>query len=179
MDLTILNRCLIAILMSVSASLTAETLVLRDGTLLQCDSYHRENGQVMIVDGDKRYSLAERFVNWEVTEAYVEPPTEPESAESAGEPLRPGHYEDLVPKEEAVDQGPMITKIDFRDASLIEVLRFMADKGDVNLVVDPAVRDRKVNYFFKNISWRQAWETILWSEGLDYEALGGAVWVRR
>ena len=179
MNLTILKRCLVAFLVSASAGLVAETLVLRDGTLLQCDSYHRENGQVVIVDGDKRYSLSERLVNWEVTEAYVEPPAQPESTDLAGEPLQPGKYEDLVPKEEDVDQGPMITKIDFRDASLIDVLRFMADKGDVNLVVDPSVQDRKVNYFFKNISWRQAWETILWSEGLDYEALGGAVWVRR
>ncbi len=58
--------------------------------------------------------------------------------------------------------------IELRDAPLDQVLYFMAEQADLNLVLDDGV-DGKITLRMRNVKWRHAFEMILRSHGLSYE----------
>ncbi|MXY24212.1 MAG: type IV pilus secretin PilQ [Acidobacteria bacterium] len=64
--------------------------------------------------------------------------------------------------------------LQFQNADLRSVLRTFADISGLNLVLDPAV-DGIVDVALTDVPWDQAFEVILRSNQLDYEAAGNIV----
>ena len=62
-------------------------------------------------------------------------------------------------------------EFDFKDAPIHDLLRIIADTGDVNIVV-PDTIDAKVTVRLKRVPWDQALEVILASHGLWYRREG-------
>ncbi len=67
--------------------------------------------------------------------------------------------------------------LDFRDAEIHEVLRFIADVGEVNLVVPDEIRGL-ITVQLKAVPWDQALEVILEAEGLWYRYRPSAKLIR-
>jgi len=64
--------------------------------------------------------------------------------------------------------------LDLKDASLHNVIRLLADVGQVNIVVPDDVQGR-VTIKLKNVPWTEALEVILRSKGLSQEKIGGVI----
>ena len=62
---------------------------------------------------------------------------------------------------------PIIDLLDVKDADLVDVLRFLCEKGGAQLVVDPSVGHIKVTCRLENISWLHAADIIIKNAGLD------------
>ena len=59
-----------------------------------------------------------------------------------------------------------IKKLDVRDASVIDLLRFLAERAHIQLIIDPSVTDQKITLVLRNISAKDAIKTILKLTGL-------------
>src|SRR5687767_7932460 len=70
----------------------------------------------------------------------------------------------------APPEGARIT-LDVVKADLHNVLRMLADKGRLNLVVDDEVQGT-VTLRLRNVPWKQALDTVLASHGLGRELRG-------
>lgn len=64
--------------------------------------------------------------------------------------------------------------IDFKDADVKDVLRFLADFGKFNLVLDASVQG-KITIKLTNVPWDQALDVILRNNGLAADIEGGVV----
>jgi len=62
--------------------------------------------------------------------------------------------------------------VDYQDADLRMVLRQLADIGQINLVVDPTVRNEKVNVKLTQVPWDQVLEIVLKNHQLGWEPVG-------
>ncbi|MCB1053047.1 MAG: hypothetical protein KDC71_20770 [Acidobacteria bacterium] len=67
-----------------------------------------------------------------------------------------------------ISQSGLIKKLDVRDASLIDLLRFLADRAEIQLVIDASVEDRQITIVLHNLSALEAIKTILRCEGLAW-----------
>jgi type IV pilus assembly protein PilQ len=67
--------------------------------------------------------------------------------------------------------GKILPEVDFKDAPIHDLLRFLADVGQVNIVV-PDTIDAKVTVKLKRVPWDEALEVILSSHGLWYRREG-------
>lgn len=63
----------------------------------------------------------------------------------------------------------MLDKLDVRDVSLIDLIRFLAEKGGYQLVIDASVQDQQVTYMLHQIPVAAALQMVLRNAGLDYE----------
>ena len=62
--------------------------------------------------------------------------------------------------------------VDFQDADLRMVIRQLADIGQINIVVDPTVRNEKVNVKLTQVPWDQVLEIVLKNHQLGWESVG-------
>ena len=51
--------------------------------------------------------------------------------------------------------------MDFKNAEVADVLRFLSKEGGLNLVPGEDVKGRRMNVTFNNVKWYKALETIL------------------
>ncbi len=61
--------------------------------------------------------------------------------------------------------------LDVRDADVRDLLRFLADFGEADLVLDESVKGR-ITIKLKNVPWDQAMELILKQSGYGIEIIG-------
>jgi hypothetical protein len=153
-----------------------ESLHLKSGELLVCDNYRVSQGRVLLWHRDELYGLPAEEVDWPRT--FAEREARAKASESGGgepESDSGGGAEDaarLAPNEF------MIQKLDVRETSLIDLLRFLADMVGFNLYIDRSVSDRNVTYLLKQIPWRDALALILTNAGLDYDVQQSFIHVR-
>ena len=153
-----------------------EVLWLNTGQALACDGFERKDDRVLIQRGEQRFTLPDHLVDWAKTEAERERPSrepDPEAAnenDDSPERISPGG-----PQEPRL----IIDSLDVKDASIIDLLRFLADRGGVNLVIDGSVPDTKATYYFKHIAWEDALHIVLANASLDYEIHYGTLQVRK
>jgi type II secretory pathway component HofQ len=65
--------------------------------------------------------------------------------------------------------------VDFQDAHLWDVLRWIADTSRLNVVVHPGVRNGQVTYHAKKVPWDEALERVLAPNGLVARLDGNVV----
>lgn len=68
-----------------------------------------------------------------------------------------------------------VQNLDLRNAGLFDTLRFLSQQAQLQLVIDPAVKDRKVTIKVKDLPLRHVLELLLYSEGLDFQVSGADV----
>jgi type IV pilus assembly protein PilQ len=61
--------------------------------------------------------------------------------------------------------------MDFVDADIHDVLRILAETGDLNIVVDDSVQGR-VTVHLEDVEWQAAFDAILASQGLGAQRFG-------
>ncbi len=64
--------------------------------------------------------------------------------------------------------------LDLRNIDVTDVLKFLAKKGNINIIVSKAVEGR-VSLFVKNVTIREALDTIMTANSLAYEIRSGEV----
>ena len=64
--------------------------------------------------------------------------------------------------------------IDFKDIDIRDLFRFLAETGDVNLVIDPAVKGT-VTIKMKEVPWDQVLDVVCKIHGLGYTIDGNVV----
>ncbi len=156
----------------------SETLWLRTGHRLLCDSFVKKADMVLIYRNEQAFALHQTAVDWPKTQsqAVKELSELPEPATNGGGTQSlPGEEESLLPGK----SGFIIQKLDVKDAGIIDLLRFLADMVGFNLVIDSSVPDTKATYLFKNIPWEDALQIILSNAELDCEIMYGAVRVTK
>ena len=77
---------------------------------------------------------------------------------------------------EATVAADEVLSLDLKEADVIDVLRYFAEVGQRNLVVDPDVHG-DVTVRLIDVSWTSALETVLKSQGLGMTDDGGVLWV--
>ena len=139
-----------------------QELILKSGDRLAVDHFRRHGDYVLFQRGNDVLSIPASKVSWQQTP----------------EPKETGGWQSV--SKQRVDEGEelMIGRLDVRQTSLIDLIRFMADMAGANLYIDGSVKDELVTYRLSNISWRQAMEIILRNAGLDAEVQHGMVSVR-
>ncbi len=65
-----------------------------------------------------------------------------------------------------------VRNLDLRKAGLFDTLRFLSQQAQLQLVIDPDVKDRKVTIKVKDLPLRHVLELLLYSEGLDFQVSG-------
>ena len=66
--------------------------------------------------------------------------------------------------------------LDLRDMDIVDVLKFLARKGDMNIVASKEVTGR-VSLFLREVSIKDALEIVLLANNLAYEKKGGIIFV--
>ena len=66
------------------------------------------------------------------------------------------------------EEGPILREIEFKGAEIIDAMRIISELSDVNIVVTPEARNNNVTLFLRNISVKQAIETICRVNNLWY-----------
>jgi type IV pilus assembly protein PilQ len=74
--------------------------------------------------------------------------------------------------EEDLDLAEVEIDVEFKDASLEEVLAVFAEKGEVNIVPDANVRGGRINLKLQRVAWDDALRTILRGHGLGLTGKG-------
>ena len=64
-----------------------------------------------------------------------------------------------------------LVSLDVKDADLRDVLRFLADFGNADLVLDGSVKGR-ITLKLKSVPWDQAMEIVLKQSGYSFEIIG-------
>jgi len=126
-----------------------EILVLSSGQQIECDRYARADELVVLTREEMRYTIRAETVDWARTLASTEHPppsrkverSEPEEDESSADDF-------------------MVAELEVRRASLIDLIRFLADMRDINLYIDPSVEDRLVTYRFRDLPWLAIMEIV-------------------
>ena len=136
-----------------------EQLILTDGSQLTCDRYDATPDSVIVQQIGWTFVMSRDVIDWERTRSL----RREESAETFREPERI----ELSP-----DEPLMIAKLDVRKASIIDLIRFLADMRDINLYIDPSVEDVKVTYRLRNIRWITAMNLVCMNAGLAMELNG-------
>ena len=90
----------------------------------------------------------------------------------AAQGLAPGETR-VVGEPTAKYTGERIS-LDFKDADIKDVLRFLADFGNFNLVLDASVQG-KVTIKLRDVPWDQALDIILKNHGLGADIAGSVV----
>ncbi|MDJ0838619.1 MAG: hypothetical protein QNK37_19030 [Acidobacteriota bacterium] len=136
-----------------------EQLILTNGSQLTCDRYDTTYDSVIVQQGGWTFVMSRDVVDWERTRALhrEEPVETPRETE---------------PVERSPDKPLMIAKLDVRKASIIDLIRFLADMRDINLYIDPSVEDVKVTYRLRNIRWITAMNLVCMNAGLAVELNG-------
>jgi type IV pilus assembly protein PilQ len=75
---------------------------------------------------------------------------------------------------EAADSTERPLSLEMRDASVVDVLMLLADHAGLNLVLDDEVGG-KVTLRLHNVTWEQAFATVLRDRGLGYEREGNVL----
>lgn len=137
-------------------------LVMKDGTSIPFDSLRRQDDRVLVRQGDSFFTLESDQVNWQ---SCPQP--------QAGAPL----------VDKATDNLPFgnihIARIDVRQTSLIDLLRFLADEGHFNLFIDSSVQDQPVTLLLTDVTMNQVLELLLGNLGLAAEWQDSTVRVTR
>lgn len=151
--------------------LAAQGLTLKSGKILICDSFAVAEGMVVIQLKNERFTLPSTKVNWQI-------PIQTISHSQA--PQQTGHVIEPSSHEHAIEFGPeyVLEKLEVNHASLIDVLRLLADQVGFNLFIDGSVPDTHVTFSFKNIRWQDAVNTLLRFHQLDFEFVGGSLMVK-
>ena len=157
--------------------LAGEILWLQGDRSLTCDRFEQKAQTVLIYRNQQVFSLHADHIDWSKTHKSAHGDVQaPNNRQTSG--VEPP-VETISPDEASTTSGLMIQKLSAKDAGLIDLLRFMADMADINLVIDSSVPDTKATYHFKNIPWEQAFQVILRNAGLDCETLYGAIRIRK
>ncbi len=142
-----------------------EMLVLNNGSILQCVSWSRSDGFVVLERKDDVFSLPMRLVDWGRTRSYNKAETVP-AVEPATQPTK------------KAEQELVIAVLEVRKTSLIDLIRFLADMANINLYIDSSVVDSKVTYRLRNVPWRTVMRMVCLNAGLNYDVVGGTLLVR-
>ena len=137
-----------------------------------CDSFLRREHRVIITLGDQIFSLENHQVDWQKTARGTDLNREPSRTKQNGP------KGEITTRKTAEPGNFTIAKLDVKETSLIDLLRFLADMADVNLYIDGSIKDEKVTYRLHDIPWSQAMAVILMNAQLDYQFSGGHVQVR-
>lgn len=81
---------------------------------------------------------------------------------------------DPAPETEAT--APPLVSVDFKEAPLVDALRYLAMVGQVSLVLDPAVRGEVTTRLIK-VDWKAAVHVMTRSHGLAYQLDDGILYV--
>lgn len=128
------------------------SLVMKDGKTVPFDSMRRQDDRVLVRQDDSFFSLEANQVDWQRCPSPL-----------AGTPLNSGATENLP-------FGDLrISRIDVRKASLIDLLRFLADEGGFNLFIDSSVKDQEVTLVLTDVTMNQVLELLLGNLGLAAE----------
>lgn len=140
----------------------AQGLTLKSGQMLVCDAFMlRENLVILQLKGES-YSLSKNMVNWDI-------PVQAITGDDSQHSLFLEEPEDLY--EEPYLQGYdfLIEKLEVKEASLIDVLRLLADQVGFNMIIDQGVPDTPVTFSFNQIRWQDALAVLLGSQNLSFE----------
>lgn len=88
-----------------------------------------------------------------------QPKTEPEEAS--------------LPKKETAQ----LTDLEFNQANLEDVLRVIAEAGGMNIVLDPALKGKKIDLNLRKISIKEALELIYNAYGLGFSSIGNTLFI--
>ena len=149
-----------------------DTIWLQSGRSLHCASFQRQGDTVIVRTGEIDYSLPEQNVDWQRTELGATEEEEPQDGPQFSKvPSAPKKYglDHVLPENGPEYSGFIIQRLDVKQTSLIDLIRFLADMVGLNLYIDSSVQDKKVTYLFKNLPWDQVLTIILYNAGLDFE----------
>ena len=143
----------------------ALTLLTCDGVLLSlvngdslcCDAVWQANEQVYATIGD---------------DLFIHPPSLVASWDVGGpqqESSEPTSLWSQITSSHTPGGAKVLDKLDVRDVSLIDLIRFLAEKGGYQLVIDASVQDQQVTYMLHHIPVAAALQMVLRNAGLDYE----------
>ncbi len=76
----------------------------------------------------------------------------------------------------ALPSGKLIS-LDAKDANLPDVLKILAEKGDLNIITGPGVSGGKISILMKDVPVEQAVNLVVRAAGLAYERIGNSVLV--
>jgi type IV pilus assembly protein PilQ len=82
-----------------------------------------------------------------------------------------------MPAHAAPATAPKTITLDAEDASLPNVLKILAEKGDLNIVTGPGVANGKLSIHMKDVPIDQAVNLVVRAAGLAYERIGNSVLV--
>ena len=153
--------------------IAGESLWLKNGQSLTCEAYVlKADKDVLIMRDGETFLLPADMVDWEQTRAREKETETPR--EAIPEPAVVSQWD---PRKDGLPDM-IIQKLDVKDASIIDLLRFMSDMADLNLYVDSSVPETRATYFFKHIAWADALEIMITNAGLDYEIRYGTLQIR-
>jgi type IV pilus assembly protein PilQ len=72
---------------------------------------------------------------------------------------------------------PRLITLDAKDASLPDVLKILADRGDLNIITGPGVSSGRVSILMHDVPIDQAINLVVRAAGLAYERIGNSVLV--
>lgn len=140
----------------------AQGLTLKSGQVLICDSYLIRENLVIIQQQGSIYSLQKALIDWEV-------PIKAIPKKAAVGAVIPKQVIASVPRGNLPNPNFVIEKLEVKAASLVDVLRLIADQVGFNLIIDQGVRDAQVTFSFKQIRWQEALAVLLRSQNLSFE----------
>lgn len=93
---------------------------------------------------------------------------------AGAEPLERGDPPALDAEPSAPSPRPLVD-LELQDADIHAALRFLADAGDVNLVVDDRVQGT-ITVRLRQVTWEDAFAAVLASKGLAAVPVGATTW---
>ncbi|MGE4358196.1 MAG: secretin N-terminal domain-containing protein [Candidatus Omnitrophota bacterium] len=74
----------------------------------------------------------------------------------------------------SVGPGEILISMDYKEASLKDVLKILSQQSGLNFVASHEIEDRKITLYFENVSVEDALNTILRANNLTYEQPPGS-----
>lgn len=75
------------------------------------------------------------------------------------------------------DSNKQLLSVEFQDADVRSALMFLAQRGNINIVIDEEVRGR-VTLRLEDVTWQQAVDAILRLKGLQMQTIGRVTTVK-
>lgn len=142
----------------------AQGLTLKSGEILVCDTFLLAGNRLIVQLKGTSYSIRENQVDWTIPVQEIEAPVNHDFQTLP-------FYSEELPTPLPYDLDFMIEKLEVKNASLIDVLRLLADQIGFNLYIDSSVRDEPITFSFRQIRWQDAVAVLLGSQNLQFEFL--------
>ena len=164
-------RVLVALLL-VPVLAFSYTVVRKDGKTFHGKLVRESANEIILKDEEGvQIQFKKDQIDWDKTTV------ERRKEEKKGIALRPGRAVELKREPKQKWTGEEIS-VDFKDIDIRDLFRFLAEKGDLNLVIDPNVKDAATIKMTK-VPWDQVLDVVCKMHDLRYTVDGNVIHITK